>query len=245
MNTQRIAASLEKKFNEQVGHRPDMVLADARRINESTANFLIEYEGKAPTARDVGEFFSKSFDGELTPFISTARVYPSKKSLMIIAQVMTLTREITETKRDNMKTVIANTLYYDAPLQEMWEVKQIQGKKMLVRKNKEDIMAMVSARRNNLGPRKTFASFNRADDVEVGDILKIFNVNDGKVIMARVVKANSEEVVVRHKGQAIAVGQDQVLEVRKKSKYQNLEDYYADAYGDREYAKKLVKNNKA
>ena len=135
MNQDRAFASLEKKLSASVGHRVDLQYADARKINRSTAHFMLAYsDDKVPNSDEIAEFFVRKYNAKITPFLSTAKVYKGQKVVTVVAQVLSLTRDIND--KAKLCPVIEGAVYLDVPLQETWEISEREGKKVLVRKVK-------------------------------------------------------------------------------------------------------------
>lgn len=256
MNQDRIFASLEKKLSSSIGHRADLQYADARRINRSTAHFMLAYtDDKVPASDEIAEFFVRKYNAKITPFMSTAKVYKSQKVVTVVAQVLSITRDITDTKKGGMVSVIEGAVYLDVPLQETWEVADRAGKKVLVRKVKDDVMALVEARKKSMMDsysNTTFASLVKGDSitrflniVEAGDFVRV--LVDDKVVDAQVVSATEADIKVKFSGGSAEVPRHNVIEVTGKSeeseaqKEKKLTEFYTKAFGDEEYAKDLVK----
>lgn len=251
MDYNRAFSSLEQKLNVGVGHRPDMNLADVRKINEATAHFMVEYSDNAPTSKDVNEFFLKKFNSKITPFISTAKVYPKHKVITVVAQLLSLTRPATDSK--TLKTVIAGQLYLDSPMEQLWEVQQREGRKILVRKIKDDIMSLVEARRNAMmtsHSHKTFASLNvnnlekLISKLEKDDSVRV--LQNGKIMDGIVLNVVGEDVEVKVDNETVIVPISTILNVNKsmenpEAEKQAMEKYFSDAYGDPSYARELVR----
>jgi hypothetical protein len=254
MDHNRAFASLEKKLSAAVGHRADLQFADARRINRSTAHFMLAYtDEKIPASDDIAEFFVRKYNAKITPFLSTAKVYKGQKVITVVAQVLSITRDIADVKK--MCPVIEGAVYLDVPLQETWEIAQKEGKKVLVRKVKDDVMALVAARKKTMMDsysNTTFASLVKGDSItrflnviDKGDFVRVL-VED-KVVDAEVMNVNEAEVKVKYSGGQVSVPRHNVLEVTAKSpsmiekQEKEMTDYFAKAYGDEEYAEDLVK----
>ena len=246
---------LEQKINASVGHRADLQYSDARRINRNTAHFMLAYSGdKAPSSQDIGDFFARKFDYKLTPFLSTARVYDTQKVVTVVAQILSITREIEDIKRQNMVPVIQGAVYLDVPLEETWQVEDREGRKVLVRRVKDDIMALVQARKKSMldsSSDKTFASIARGDTLlkflallEKGDQVRV--MMDDKIVDAEVVAVTESEVKVRTKGGMKTLPRQSVVDVVARSPEKQAmsldeqKQYYTDAFGDPEYAEQLT-----
>lgn len=254
MNKDRLFNSLEQKLSADVGHRVDLQFADARRINKTTAHFMIEYTGKTPVSDDIADFFIRKFNAKITPFISTAKVYDETKVITVVAQILNVTRQFEDISKPGMKAVITGATYLDVPLQEVWEVQQRNGKKVLVRKVKDDIMAIVQARRSAMmedNNHKTFASIAKGSlmsylgMIEKGDRVRV--MVDSKVVDAEVLAASEGQIKVKHASGTETVAREAVIEVVSKNpqtaekEKKGTEDYFSKAYGNPEYAKQLVK----
>jgi len=255
MNQNRAFAKLEQKLSSSVGHRVDLQFADARRINASTAHFMLAYtDTKIPSSDEIADFFVRKYNAKITPFLSTARVYKTQKVITVVAQILSITRDIEDTNKSFMKPVIEGAVYLDVPLQETWEVAERAGTKVLVRKVKDDIIALVNARKKTMMDSystKTFASLAVGDNVtrylailDKGDYVRV--LVDEKVIQAEVVSVKDDQVKVKYKGGMTSVPRQNVLEIVGKNpalvekQEQDMVDYFAKAYGDEDYAEDMV-----
>jgi len=258
-NKERLLNNLHNKISKTVGHRVDLALSDARRIDKSSAHFMLAYNQNVPTTEEITDFFIRKFNAKITPLVSTARVYKDHGVVTVVASLLNITRNIEDAK--GMKTVIADCSYLDANLQEMWEVTERNGKKVLARKLKDDIMSLVQARKNLMqdssnGPKKTFAQVALGSNIlkylmlmEKGDTVNV--LHEGKIYEDAMVQAVSDgDVKVDLKGKSITVPRPAILEVTSKAKQnaakeqKKVEDYFTKAYGDPEYAKQLSKMKK-
>lgn len=253
MNTDRLLTNLEKRISASVGHRADLQFADARKINKSTAYFLLAFTGTVPTSEDLGQFFIRKFNAKITPFLSTAKVYNGEKLVTVVGQILNVTRDYEDIGRSTMRPVITGAVYLDVPLQEVWEVKERAGQKVLVRKVKDDIMSMVSARKEAMmdsRPTSTFAKLAEGtlmrylSMIDKGDRVKV--LIDDKVTEADVVSCSDVETKVKTSSGVVTVPRSSVLEVVKKNpekeakQTEMLTDFYTKAYGDPKFAKDLV-----
>lgn len=254
MDQNRVFANLEKKLSASVGHRADLQYADARRINRTTAHFMLAYtDDKVPTSDDIADFFVRKYNAKITPFLSTAKVYKSQRVVTVVAQVLCITRDAMDAKK--MVPVIEGAVYLDVPLQETWELDNREGRKVLVRKVKDDVMALVAARRKSMMDsysNKTFASLVQGDSItrflnviDKGDFVRVL-VED-KVVDAEIMTATDAEVKIKYAGGMVSVPRQNVLEVTGKNpallekQEKEMTDYFTQAYGDPKYAEKLVK----
>jgi hypothetical protein len=154
-----------------------------------------------------------------------------------------------------MCPVIEGAVYLDVPLQETWEISEREGRKVLVRKVKDDVMALVAARKKSMMDsysNTTFASLVQGDSItrflnviDKGDFVRVL-VED-KVVDAEILAANDAEVKVKYSGGMVSVPRQNVLEVTGKSpallekQEKEMTDYFTKAYGDEKFAQNLVK----
>lgn len=255
MDYNRAFAKLEQKISTSVGHRVDLQFADARRINASTAHFMLAYsDDKIPSSDELADFFVRKYNAKITPFLSTARVYKTQRVVTVVAQILSITRDIDDTKKSFMKPVIEGAVYLDVPLQETWEVDEREGRKVLVRKVKDDIIALVNARKKTMMDSystKTFASIVVGDNVtrylailDKGDYVRV--LMGEKVVEAEVVAVKEDQIKIKYKGTLSSVPRQNILEIVGKNPAlvekheQEMVDYFAEAYGDDKYAEKMV-----
>lgn len=256
MNHERIFANLEKKLSSSIGHRVDLQFVDARRVNRSTAHFMLAYtDSKIPSSDELADYFVRKYNAKITPFLSTAKVYKSQQVVTVVAQTLNLTRDVDDIKRPGMVAIIEGATYLDVPLQETWEIESREGKKVLVRKCKDDIMALVEARKKTMMDsysKSSFASLAVGDSItrflnilDKGDMVRVL-VED-KVVNAEVISVGEADVKVKYKGGTANVPKSNVLEITGKSKIveekkeKELINYFSKAYGDEDFAEDLVK----
>ncbi len=256
MNKERLVAALEQKISKDVGHRVDLQIEDVKKINKSTAHFMVAYVGdKAPNSEELAEMFVRKFNAKIHPILSTARVYKGEQVVTVVASLLSLTRDIDDSKQ--LTPVIEGAVYLDVPLQETWEVGERGGQRVLVRKVKDDIMAIVQARRNSMlesQSGKSFAALSTAGNdqlalylalLEKGDQVKVYM--DDQIVDAEVISSNEGEVKVKHKGGQSTLPRHAVLEVCGRNPAEDekvkkqAQDYYSDAYGDPGYARELTR----
>lgn len=250
---QSIASRLADKVSQNVGHRVDLAVSDYYQINPTTARFMLEYEGKHPSSEEITDFFVRKFSGKVTPDMSTAKVVTKEQVIVVVANMVNYHRNVDDSKK--MKTVIAGYQYFDEALQETWEVKDVNGTKVLARKLKDDISSIVEARRKVMmdkNSKRTFASLKATAAllqsiilVGEGDIVRAYH--NGKALdNCEVLKVTADMAELKTKDGQVKVDKSAILEVLAKSEEsllkedEKLVEYFTKAYGDREYAKKLV-----
>lgn len=252
-----LAKRLDSKIQEQVGHRVDLSVSDFYKMSPTSARFMLEFNSdKKPVSEEITDFFIRQYNGKVVPDLATAKLIPSESVIVVVASMVNYNRPITDSSK--MKQVIAGYSYFDEKLQESWDVKEVNGQKVLSRKMKEDIGSIVEARRKvmmNKTTKKTFASLKATASnirevalVDVGDLV-IAYCNGRQFENCEVTKVGASNIELKYGDKALKVDKSAVLEVTAKSETvaaqddQKLIDYFTKAYGSEEYAKKLVKGN--
>lgn len=252
-----LAKRLDSKIQEQVGHRVDLSVSDFYKMSPTSARFMLEFNNnKRPASEEITDFFIRQYNGKIVPDLATAKLVPSESVIVVVASMVNYNRPIADSAK--MKQVIAGYSYFDEKLQESWDVKEIGGQKVLSRKIKEDIGSIVEARRKvmmNKATKKTFASLKATASnirevtlVDIGDLVVAYH-NGRQYENCEVTKIGASDVELKYGDKALRVDRSALLEVTAKSETvaaqddEKLIEYFTKAYGDKEYAKKLVKGS--
>lgn len=252
-----LAKKLSNKIQEQVGHRVDLSVADFYKMTPTSARFMLEFDSnKKPASEEITDFFVRQYNGKIMPDLTTAKVIPSESVIVVVASMINYNRPIADSSK--MKQVIAGYSYFDEKLQESWDVKEINGQKVLSRKIRDDIGSIVEARRKvmmNKSTKKTFASLKATASnirevtlVDAGDLVTAYH-NGRQYENCEVTKVNASDVELRYGDKSFRVDRSALLDVTAKSESvavqdeQKLIDYFSKAYGNEEYARKLVKGS--
>lgn len=236
------------------GVRGDLSIADFQKFDRSTAHVLMEYEPSLgrPRGEDIERYFHKFFDSKVTPDMVTCSIKTNSVSLIVhLNQPMRPIEDASDSKK--MTAVVANMMYLDAELGDHWEVTQDQdGKKVLARIVREDIDQIIAAKRNRMFVTKTpsvsLASVSIAKDL-LAPGMTVRAYHKGKMVEAKIqerlkggfrLSDGSKEFVVA--GEQVMDLMQEAAEKGKKGGW-SLEEYFAKAYGDKDYAKQLVKKS--
>lgn len=250
----KVHAKLQNKISKNVGHRVDLVLADLKKIDAENAHFMLEYNSQVPTTDDISQFFIRQYNAKVVPELATARVHREHGVVTVVGSVLNVTRDFEDSK--NMKTVIAGNTFLDSTMEDIWEVREVNNKKVLARRLKDDIKTIVDARRNLMldsKSNKSFANVSVASSytaiamMETGDIVKAYN--NGKLHENCTVEEVSRDSVKVTTADMLylSIPKEAIIEVSQKNKQvdkkkqKEITDYFADAYGDKKYAKELTK----
>jgi hypothetical protein len=234
------------------GVRGDLDIADFQKLDPITAHILLEYEPKIgrPSADDIERYFGKMFEGKVTPMMTQASIKPTCVS--IIAQLVVPQRAIEDSEdKGKMTPVVAGMMYMDNQLGDVWTVKtDVEGKRVLAKEAKENIDQIIAARRNRMFVTKSsnvsLASLSQARElIPMGSTVRAYH--QGKVgefeLTAKVqggYKAKNAD------GKESVIAAEGIIDLKKMADAAPNEDaklqrYFEEAYGDKGYAKLLVK----
>lgn len=250
LNFERMYSKINASY--ATGIRGDLDIADFQKLDAVTAHLLLEFEPRIgkPKADDIERYFHKMFEGKVVPIMSSISVKPTCVS--IIAQMNVPTRTIEEASdKTKMTPVVAGMMYLDNQLGEVWQVKDGQdGKKVLARETKENIDQIIAARRNRMFVTKSssvsLASVATAKElIEAGCTVKAWH--QGSLQTLEVIAAVKGGFKVKNaQGKESVIAKEGIIDLQKMADEGPNEDaalmkYFSEAYGDKSYAKQLVK----
>lgn len=234
------------------GVRGDLDIADFQKLDNVTAHLLIEFEPSIgrPKADDIERYFGKMFEGKIQPIMTSASI--KTNCVSILAQISVPTRPFEDsTDKAKMTPIMAGLMYLDNQLQDVWQVKQDQeGKKVLAKEAKENIDQIIAARRNRMFVTKSsnvsLASVAAAKDLlPVGCTVKAWH--QGKLQNVEITAKTSGGFKVKDEaGKEAVIAKEGIIDLQKMAEEAPNEDaklqkYFEQAYGDKNYAKQLVK----
>ena len=244
----RIAASFA------TGVRGDLVIADFQKFDNQSAHVLLEYAPNIgrPKGEDIERYFAKMFEGRIVPVMSSVSIKP--KAISVVARLNVPTRPIEDSNdKAKMFPVIAGTMYLDNNLGDHWEVKEADGKKLLAKVSNDNIDQIIAARRNRMfvvqSPSVSLASLATARDrLLPGDVVNVY-ANEDMVAAEITAKIQGGYRVKPTKGgKDMVVAAENVMDVMElaeraaPNETAKLVKYFEDAYGDKSYARELVKD---
>jgi len=241
----RISANLA------TGIRGDFDVADFQRLDEVTAHILLEFSpvmGR-PRGDDIERYFAKTFESKIVPVMSSVSI--KSNCVSVIAQVNVATRPIEDSEdKSKMTPVVAGMMYLDNSLQDVWEVKDGDGQKVLAKSTKENIEQIIATRRNRMFVTKSsslsLSSLATAKEMlTAGCVVKVWH--QGKLMPMEITAAIKGGFKGKVEGDhEIVVAKENVLDLQKMAdegpnESAMLVKYFTDAYGDKNYAKLLIK----
>jgi hypothetical protein len=250
MNQERLYSKIMASY--ATGVRGDLDIADFQKLDTATAHVLLEFEpsiGK-PNSDDIERYFGKMFEGKIVPVMSTASIKPMCVSIIAKLNVPTRAFEESEDKA-KMTAVVAGMMYLDNQLGDVWQVKQdAEGKKVLAKESKENIDQIIAARRNRMFITKSstvsLASVAAAKShLGAGCVVKAWH--NGKMQQFEIMAAGIGGFKAKDEaGKEVMLASEGIVDLKKMADEAPNEDaklmkYFAEAYGDKGYAKQLVK----
>lgn len=250
MNIDRVYNRVVASF--ATGIRGDLIIADFQKLDANSAHVLMEYTPKLgrPSGDDIERYFAKTFEGKIVPVMASCSIKP--QAISIVAKLNVPVRPFEDSEdKGKMTPIIAGMMYLDNQLGDHWEVKDEEGKKVLSKTSKENIDQIIASRRNRMFITKTpavsLASLSEVKDfLGKGDMVKAFH--KGSIIVAEISdKTKSGFKLKNESGKEMAVAKEQILDLMKQQ-YEDMKDesaklvkYFEEAYGDKSYAKELIK----
>ena len=250
MNQERLYNRIMASY--ATGVRGDLDIADFQKLDATTAHVLLEFEPKIgkPNSDDIERYFGKMFESKIAPIMSTASIKPNCVS--IIAQLNIPTRPLEDSiDKGKMTAVVAGLMYLDNQLKDVWQVKEgADGKKVLAKESKENIDQIIAARRNRMFITKSssisLASLATAKTcLTAGCVVKAWH--QGKMGEFEILATGTGGFKAKDsEGKEVMLASETVVDLQKMADAGPNEDaklmkYYSEAYGDKKFAKDLVK----
>lgn len=237
--------------NYATGVRGDLDIADFQKLDAISAHLLVEFSPKIgkPSADDIERYFAKNFEGRILPVMGTASIKPGCVS--IIAQLNIPVREFEDSlDKTKMTPIVAGMMYLDNQLNDVWQVKDQDGKKVLAKEAKENIEQIIATRRNRMFVTES-SSVSLASVATARALLpmgsKVKAWYQGKMQTVELVAAVSGGFKVKNEaGKEFVMAKEGIVDLQQMADAGPNEDaklakYYAEAYGDKKYAQQLVK----
>lgn len=226
--------------------RTDLYLADWKRLNKTSAHVLFGYNKACGLlkSQDLIKYALASFNGKLELDEKTFKIYPEGA----VSCLATIKREAKAMDSKGMRCV-AETMYIDEKLKDIWEVQSNEEGKFLARVEKEDISNILAERKKRMFTKadinfKVIASGTYG--AEVGDCVEFYFGGKSHKGLIKSLE-DSQYKIKSDAGQEFCVDKEAILkivEVNKKTKEEikkELQGYYSKLYGN-ELGKEIVKD---
>lgn len=254
MNQERAYNKIMASF--ATGIRGDLAIADFQGLNDGqSAHLLLEFNSSLgrPTGNEIESYFQKVFEGRVQPIMSSCSIKPN--AISIVAQIPRAVRPVEDsTDKTKMTPVIAGLMYLDNKLQDYWEVKEEDGKKVLAKTSEENIEQIIAARKNRMfvtqGSKISLASVVESRKLFAkGDKILAFDKVDAKPFeITEIVQGGFKGKFVGTEKEVV-ISADKALDLqamaldKAPNEAAKLKKYYEEAYGDKKYGSDLVKDN--
>jgi len=259
--TGRIAARFSDKVNRRVAStrsgRWDLKLADYKVISEKEARIMVAYapEMGAPKRSQVDSWTTTSLNGHLRLSLETLRHYPD---LCVVTAVVARNERLRPFNASPQNPsvpkgmiAVASTRFMDEE-KVIWEVMSNKnGERYLSRATKDDLDEILRERQTRERTASIHHRLRLADlvtagihNLEPGD--KVRFSYEGILQQGEVSKVGKDNVTIKANGTSVTVDRLAVVDVYEKSPKSQaeqdkfLKDFFERAYGDKEFADKLV-----
>jgi len=227
--------------------RGDLYLADIQPMDsKNAARILLGYHSslKEPTMDEVQAFVVQRFKGKVEPVSRSAARHPDVNGFSLVVKSFTPRRPIGDA--DGM-TRVTGSIYTDKE-NVFWDVDTDEnGTTFLARRQEATLMDILNEHRapsslKNASFAKTQIS---AAVVYAGDTVKGYA--NGRLYVGTVTDVRGTDIIVQPKqGEALKASLTEIISVEERTAEldnatkQKLYEYYTQAYGSEEYARKLV-----
>lgn len=237
----------QKVAEQNLPPRSDMQIVDLREIDPLKCNVLIAFErqvGSDPTLSQLERFVSATFHNKVVAQTETATFHDADNAISVCLTMNCDTRPVTDATVMNR---VAGNGYYDESTGHIWQVVDNGVQKHLIRRTDENIAAIVQAKLERASRKHaTFARIRQAAPMLTsGDRVRFY---DGTLPMVGTISSLSDtDVTVSANGKSISVPRESVFNVIERSSgaissdQSTLEDYFARAYGNSDFASKLTR----
>jgi hypothetical protein len=254
MNQERAYNRIMASF--ATGIRGDLAIADFQGLGDGrSAHMLFEFNPSLgrPTGNEIESYFQKIFEGRILPIMSSCSV--KQNAVSIVAHIPRPTRPIEDAAdKTKMTPVIAGLMYLDNKLQDYWDVKEEDGKKVLAKTVEENIEQIIAARKNRMfvtqGSKISLASVVESRKLfGVGDTVLAYDRGEAKSFVISEIVKGGFKGKFEGSDKEIAIAAEKTLDLqamalnKAPNEAAKLKKYYEEAYGDSKYGSELVKDN--
>jgi len=255
MRNNKIGEKILQRCNDEfrkLGHtsRSDLSIIDFQAIDDGRQSGRVllrhAFDMEPPTAHEVEAFFRASFGNEVQPRLESMATHSEEKCVSLVASLLVRTRPITDADTDDMVRMTP-TRYMDANSKNVWDVTEDEaGRKHLILTSESNLSEIVEARRNyRLRSMPKLSQIKSAAvAVSKGDHVMFF---DNGIIAHGEVTSVGKLVSIDAATGSVSVDPQAILKITQKSPEEiasekdYLENYFAKAYGDPEFAQELTR----
>lgn len=213
--------------------RPDLYLADYQALDKGTCRLLLGW------ARNFEKPSVKAVENWVTTNLANVKMehtsltwYPRSQAASLIVAWLLPVRHMDDTKH---MARVAPGRYLEKTSNIVWEVRESEGQKHLVRLSEENLEELLAEKKKKAGQRPneaSFASLKAAGvlHVDLGDEIKFHY--KGQTLLGRVAAIHETELSVQSGKERFRIAQDAAMEVVTKdpSTVQDYRQEVADYY---------------
>lgn len=258
-----VTEQLNQKLKAQATvKRSDITMVDYVPVDETTvkATFAYDTSEGVPAGDDISQYVV-NYLGNYKPIYATFRADKQSGVFSIAISAVTETRRYDDYKE--MNVVVGNLYYVDADMGDLWEVTtSAEGQKYLVRKSNTDLTKVFNDRLSRIQAQSGNVNLNiyqnrasaslltpNINKLGVGDLISFFY--NGAIAKGEIVNIANETITVKPEGTngPIDINVHAVVNlIQHNTSYEQntdeyLKEYYTVAYGDPDYAKKVVEGS--
>jgi hypothetical protein len=256
MNFDRVLTKVTAGLS--TGIRGDISIADFQRLDEISAHLLLEYEPRQgkPTGTQVEQYFRKTFEGALKPVMASCSI--KAQTISIVAKLDIPVRAFEDSAdKTKMTPILAGKMYLDNELRDNWEVMDLHGKKVLAKNSGDNIEKIIAHRRNRMfvteTPKVSLASLSSVTDfLGKGDTVRAYRNGEMEMLeITSAIKGGFRVKTLTKEAKESVIAKESVLDLQAQAadkapnEAAKLAKYYAEAFGNKQYAAEMVKNKPA
>jgi len=248
----RIGERLQAKMNDRVGARPDLYLGDYRMAGANLATVAIGYNHAdygTPTTSELSEFVIKASLGRLRPHEATRRDNSGRNTITLNVVHQRPFSPFSEMQ--SQLAPLGGKRYLHAQTNDVWELEDQGGSPIVYRVAEENLSEVLSQMTGQLiHPSTTRVAYTDNEGTpypSAGTQVKFFGI-DGHARLATVMSEPDREGNMHITGEQCPprIHVNSVTEVFRTAELDGvvqdkLEKYFAEMFGDAQYAKDLVR----
>jgi hypothetical protein len=258
---ERILKNFNKRMAQEVTStrcgRIDLQMTDFEPVSPTEATVMLQYSRQSgvPKRTHVAEWVTASFNGLLRVDAESLLHYPDLSAVTAQVRIAGLQMPMDDKFLGRMMRC-GSAEYMDADSQ-IWEVREGDGGKYLVRKSADNVEQILSERLERVtagslhhAPKLAHVVTAGISDPAVGDHVEFLDPKDGMSRKyGKVTKVTSDKVTISAKGESVTTDKMNLIAVTKESPQSERErkqiekEFYQEYYfsGDAGLAAKLVK----
>lgn len=260
-DSHKIVAATARGISAKIAYRTDMRLADFQ-ANGDTARILIGYTARrgAPSGSDVRAFVEKGLGTGVFPLAETIK---NHQEINAVSLIITKNRERKDISERQRMASVGGDRYIEASTNHTWELENSPNGPALFRTGGTDLHTLLRSKKaqdlshKRVSLRSVMASEGSPVALQGTQVQYVEKVTGeiyvgkvtaqadqaGKMMVLRTGATEAEEIASLQVLKVIAMDEEMMhyKEGSGDAYKDKLEAYYTKAFGDAEYARKLVR----